>query len=149
MQDVFRGAEQGFGGEKRQGLLERVEGEPNELAGAFAGDAELEAGVAQGGFMQGKGGGRFLQGEVQSDRIGKARGQKEGEPLHEIQARGASAADRAAIGGHARQQGAIVGVEFFAGGEGTAQVAEGRGAAGAQFGEDARGQAAGLQRAMA
>ena len=135
--------------EQGQRLPEGVEGEPEELPGAFAGDAELEAGVPQLGFVEGEGGGGIRQGVVEADDIGEARRQEEGEPVREVERRRAPFAGGAGVGGHARQERAIVGVELVAGRKRLAQVAEGREAAGAQGGENSRGQAAGLQGTMA
>ena len=89
---------------RRQGLAQGIEGEAEELAGALAGDAELEAGVAQLGFVEGEGGGGFAQAEVQMDDVGEARRQEDAKPFGQGQARGAALAGGAAPGGDAAER---------------------------------------------
>ena len=99
--------------------------------------------------MAGQGRGRLVQAEVQADGVGQTRREEERQPFGNIQ-RGRMAVDRGGgVGGDAREQGAVVRVELGAGGQGRAQVAEGRAAAGPQHGQDAGGQAAGREGAVA
>ena len=149
MQRGARGAIERFGGEQRQGLAQGFKGEAEQLADAFAGDAQLEAGVAQLGFVQGQRGGGLIQAVVEMDGVGQPRGEEQGEPFDEIQRRGVAGHGGAGVGGHAREQRAVVGVELFAGGQWLAKVAERRQSAPAQDGEHAGRQAAGMQGAVA
>ncbi len=149
VEDFFGGAEERFGGEEGQGLAEGVEGEVEELAGAFAGDAQFEAGIAQLGFVEGRVGGGIAQAMMEVDDVGEARRQEEGEPFRQGQARRLALAGGAAPGGDAREQRAVIGVEGGARGRRFTEIAEPGESGGAEGGEDAGGQAAGRQGGVA
>ena len=149
MQGFFRGVEKGFGGEKRQGLVQGAEGQGQQLAGALAGDAQLETGIAQLGFVKGEGGGGIVQTEVELQGIGQAGREKQGEPFREVQAGRSPFAGGAAPGGDAAEQGAVVGIERFAGRRRIAQIPESVRTVGAKGGHNARRQAAGREGGIA
>ena len=144
-----RGAVERLGGEQRQGLAQGTEGQAEKLPCALAGDAELEADVAQFGFVAGQGGGGIVQAVAQADGVGEARRKEEAQPFGEIQRRRLAIGRRGGVGGDAREQGAVVRVELGAGRQRRAQIAQSRATARPQHGQDARRQAAGRQGAVA